>query len=253
MLVSDVLRALPFDQAAAWDPTGLQFGDPESVAKKVGVCHEVTERVVAESSGLDLLITYHPLLFRQQTRVIAGSGPGGRAYRLMRNGVSLAAIHTAWDAAEGGSADALAGALGLTNVVAVGTIERASAVGEGTIGRVGDFPGNLDELLDRIRKSLGSEPRVAGHPAKSNRVAVVPGSGGSFLAEAAASGASMFVTGDLSHHDMVEALDLGIVTIDVGHAASERPGVRALLEAVGKMVGDVIDLTYDPTPWHPTR
>lgn len=353
MLVSDVLRALTFDKAAGWDPTGLQFGDPQAEAKVIGVCHEVTERVVAESSGLDLLITYHPLLFKQQTRVIAGSGPGGRAHRLIRNGVSLAVIHTAWDAAPGGTADALAGALGLTNVVQLGLIEPAQrkklvtfvpaeavervvaalvAAGAGTIGRyqgcsfrsegigafvpgdgssptvgevgdkrevpevrlemllapsgagpavsallashpyeeaafdlvetvsnagligrVGEHQGNLDELLDRIRQGLGTDPKVAGHHAKSNRVAVLPGSGGSFLAEAAASGAGVFVTGDLSHHQMVEAVDRGLVAIDVGHAASERPGVKALLGLVGKMVGDVIDLTYDPTPWHPTR
>jgi putative NIF3 family GTP cyclohydrolase 1 type 2 len=77
----------------------------------------------------------------------------------------------------------------------------------------------------------------------------VPGSGGTFVGEAKAAGASAFVTGDLSHYQTKEALDLGLATFDVGHARSEQPGVKALFDLVAKMVPEAMDLTFDPTPW----
>ena len=69
------------------------------------------------------------------------------------------------------------------------------------------------------------------------------------LTEAAATGADVYLTGDLSHHQTTEGLDLGLALIDPGHVRTEGPGVRALLDAVRKIVPGAIDLIEDPTPW----
>ncbi len=124
--VGELLAALdavaPLSKAGGWDPVGLQLGDAEGSARRVAVCHEITgavvDRLVAES--VDLAIVYHPLLFRPTTRLVAGSGPAGRAYRLLRAGVAVAVVHTAYDVAAGGAADALADALGLSGVTGFG-------------------------------------------------------------------------------------------------------------------------------------
>src|SRR3990172_12848911 len=77
--------AAPWDKAAGRDPVGLQLGDPSAAAGTVAVCHEVTESVVAsvEDLGVDLLVTYHPLLFRPASFLTAGRSPMGRAFRLL--------------------------------------------------------------------------------------------------------------------------------------------------------------------------
>ena len=117
--VSEILEQLgeraPWTAAAGFDPVGLQLGDPDAAVDRIAVCHEVTEAVVGalEAEPVDLLISYHPLLFRPTTRLVAGATPAGRALRLMRAGVALAVAHTNFDVAEGGMADALADALGL--------------------------------------------------------------------------------------------------------------------------------------------
>jgi putative NIF3 family GTP cyclohydrolase 1 type 2 len=80
-------------------------------------------------------------------------------------------------------------------------------------------------------------------------VALLPGAGGSFIEAAVATGADVFVTGDLSHHQTRSALDLGMSTIDPGHAATERPGVIQLMSVARTIMPDVIDLTEDVTPW----
>ena len=126
--VSDVLTALaeraPFAKAAAWDPVGLQLGDPAAPARRIAVCHEVTEAVVAaaEREPPDLLVTYHPLLFHATRRLVAGRTPEGRALRLIAAGVALAVVHTSFDVARGGAADALAEALGLENLRGFGPL-----------------------------------------------------------------------------------------------------------------------------------
>ncbi|MDH3518686.1 MAG: Nif3-like dinuclear metal center hexameric protein [Acidimicrobiia bacterium] len=116
--------ALPLEKAAGWDPSVLQLGDPSARVDRVGVCHEVTEDVVAavEADPVDLLVTYHPLLFRPVNQVIAGRSPAGRAHRLIRAAVALATVHTAFDAAPGGTADALAAALGVLETTGFGPL-----------------------------------------------------------------------------------------------------------------------------------
>ncbi len=115
-------RIAPLAKAAAWDPVGLQFGDPAGPAERIGICHEVTTAVIdrAVDAGLDLLVAYHPLLFRPTTRLVAGPAASGRAYRLIGAGIALAVVHTAYDVAPGGAADALAEALDLGDVAPFG-------------------------------------------------------------------------------------------------------------------------------------
>src|SRR5688572_6473302 len=127
--VASVLAELnvraPGDKAAGWDSHGLQIGDPTLEVRRLAVCHEVTESVAVRAidDSVDLLITYHPVLFRPTTRLVAGPGPSGRAFRLARAGVGVATVHTAWDAAAGGTSDALAAALGLKQLERFGPIE----------------------------------------------------------------------------------------------------------------------------------
>ena len=117
-LLAALARAVPFDKAAEWDPVGLQVGDPDRPVARAAVCHEATEAVVeaVEADPVDLLVAYHPLLFEPTRSFLAGLGPEGRALRLARAGAALAVVHTAYDAAPGGAADALADALELERV-----------------------------------------------------------------------------------------------------------------------------------------
>jgi len=239
------------ESAAAWDPVGLQLGDPAAQADSVAVCHEVTEEVVTalEKEPVDLLVTYHPLLFEPVNRILAGRSPSARAFRLLSAGINLVVTHTDFDAAPGGTADALASLLQLRDTVPFGANE---AEGLPAIGRVGLFEATLDALDARIADAFSSNGlRVSGdREGRLERVAVVPGSG-SGLIEEAATLADALVTGDVSHHRAVHALDLGLSIVDPGHIATERPGMVALVSLVADAVGGrMVDLTdLDPETW----
>lgn len=247
-LVGD--RTTP-DSTPEWDPVGLQLGDLELAVESIAVCHEVTEAVVAalEENPVDLLVSYHPLLFEKTNRVRAGSSPEGRSFRLIRAGVSLLVTHTDFDAAVGGTADSLATHLGLDDVQPFGADVDS---GLPDIGRVGVFGSTLGQLADVVAESFGATGlRVTGHRSQMlDRVAVVPGSGRSLIDDAAGL-ADALVTGDVPHHDTVRALDLGLAIVDPGHTATERPGMRALFSLLESDAGlPIVDLTgYDPRTW----
>jgi dinuclear metal center YbgI/SA1388 family protein len=253
--VADVIASLGEiirpETAAAWDPVGLQIGDPAATVDLIGVCHEVTEDVVAaiETTPVDLLISYHPLLFAPVNRLVDGRSPVARAVRLVRARVSVVVAHTDFDAAPGGAADSLAKAIGLTDPIPFGADEEE---GLPDIGRVGGFQGSLADLSALAADALGApSPRVSGDFSKSvSRVAVVPGSGSDFIPQAAAL-AGALITGDVGHHKAVSALDSGLSVIDPGHIATERPGMASLVAMIRSIASvEVVDLTHlDPQTW----
>jgi dinuclear metal center YbgI/SA1388 family protein len=236
-----------------WDPVGLQLGDPRADVTKAAVCHEVTEDVVTrlESEPVDLLVSYHPLLFIPTTKVLAGRSPGARSYRLIRTGVNLLVTHTDFDSAPGGTADALARFFELSDVEEFGDDPETDFP---AIGRIGRFEGTLGTVDAMVVDEFGpTGVRITGdRDMVVDRLATVPGSGSAFIEAAVDRGAQALVTGDVSHHRTVAAVDLGLAIVDPGHTATERPGMRALARLIGDVSGlEVVDLTgIDPRTWN---
>lgn len=234
-----------------WDPVGIQIGDPDREVGSIAVCHEVNDEVLdeIEKNPVDLAVTYHPLLFTPTTRIVAGSSPGARSYRLIRAGVSLIVTHTDFDAAPGGTAESLAAFFDLRDVRPFGADPDSRLP---AIGRYGSFEGTVATVHAMLANVFGPMGvRVSGDEDRDvETMAVVPGSGSSFI-EKAAEVAEVLVTGDVSHHRAVAARDLGLSVVDPGHTITERPGMSALVEMVGEASGlEVVDLTaIDPQTW----
>ncbi len=243
-------RTIP-ENTPDWDPVGIQLGEGLAEVGRVAVCHEVTETVVAtlENDPVDLLVSYHPLLFTPTNRILAGRSAGARSYRLIRAGINLLVTHTDFDAAPGGTADALAGFFDLHDVEEFGEDPES---GLPAIGRFGGFQGTIGTVDAMLADEFGPGGlRVSGDRTRRiESLAVVPGAG-SGLIEAAADLAEVLVTGDVGHHRAVVAADLGLAVVDPGHIATERPGMSALVEMVTDLAeAEVVDLTgIDPQTW----
>ena len=113
-------------------------------------------------------------------------------------------------------------------------------------GRIGTLPEpmTLEELREHVASSLGFPARlVAGRERRIERVAVLGGSGGSFVREAAASGAEAYVTGDLDYHDALLAGSLGLAAIDAGHAATELPSLEPLALRLAELVDVPVEVS----------
>jgi dinuclear metal center YbgI/SA1388 family protein len=108
-------------------------------------------------------------------------------------------------------------------------------------GRVGRLPEPLtpEALCTHVSERLGFPARLAAEvdpDRRIERIAVLGGSGGSFLREAAATGAGAYVTGDLDYHDALLADSLGLVAMDAGHAPTELPSLKPLAERLARLV-----------------
>ncbi|HEY3414379.1 MAG TPA: Nif3-like dinuclear metal center hexameric protein [Armatimonadota bacterium] len=91
------------------------------------------------------------------------------------------------------------------------------------IGRIGTLPEPMElaEFCKHVSLSLRTDRVSAGGSVDSVRtVAVLGGAGGKYLS--AAGGADVFVTGEVGHHDALEAQAMGMAIIDAGHFATER-------------------------------
>lgn len=117
-LVETLHAWYPPGTAEGWDAVGLVHGDPAATVRKVMFAVDVNEAVAAEAAewGADLLVTHHPL-FLTPVHSVAATTPKGRAFMtLARAGCALLTAHTNADQAEGGVSEALATALGLTEL-----------------------------------------------------------------------------------------------------------------------------------------
>ena len=251
-ILAAIDRRAPFASAAEWDAVGLQIGDPEREVSAVAVAHELTIGTLDGiiSVGAELVVTYHPLLFRPLSSITAVPGAEGRALALAERGVAVISVHTNWDAAPGGTSDSLAAALDLRDVE--GFAPSVNGAGDQIwFGRCGSFGGTVGDLADLARARLGARPRLSGPLDRAiRRVAVLPGSGGSQVEGAISAGADAYVTGDVSHHEARRAADSGMVMVDAGHAPTERPGVQALYALVAEIVDRPVEMVAaDDNPW----
>ncbi len=115
-------------------------------------------------------------------------------------------------------------------------------------GRVGTLPEPMtaEQMRGHVSDLLGSPARLVADPGsgrRMGRIAVLGGSGGSFVREAAASGAEAFVTGDLDYHDALLADSLGLTAIDAGHAATELPSLAPLARRLSELVDVPVEVS----------
>jgi dinuclear metal center YbgI/SA1388 family protein len=113
-------------------------------------------------------------------------------------------------------------------------------------GRLGNLPEQFtaEELREHVSGSLGIPSRlVADAGGRIETVAVLGGSGGSFIPEVVASDAHAYVTGDVDYHDALLAESLGLTVIDAGHAATELPSLEPLALRLAELVDVPVEVS----------
>jgi dinuclear metal center YbgI/SA1388 family protein len=123
--VADVTHWLeqfaPARLAEPWDNVGLLWGDPALPLQRVMTCLTVTPTTAAEAIHDDagLIVSHHPILFREAKKIRADLPETGYLWTLARAGVAVASPHTAFDNTRNGINDLLCEQLGLVDVVAL--------------------------------------------------------------------------------------------------------------------------------------
>ncbi len=133
------------------------------------------------------------------------------------------------------------------------------AFGTGRVGVLAE-PTTLAQFTRRAAAALPATVwglRTAGDPDRPVRtVAVCGGSGGSFTELARRAGADVYLTADLKHHSVLEAVTerggRGMALIDAAHWATEAPWLDALGAALLARFGTTVDVRISrqvTDPW----
>ena len=202
---------------------GLQVEGRDAVDRiAVAVDASVASIEAAIDSGAGLLIVHHGLFWDGNRPVT------GRRYRrlkaLLDAEVALYSAHLPLDAhPDVGNNAVLADALGIAARGRFAPFQGAE------LGVWGDLKISREALCARLDDVLGGRVKlIPGGPERIERVGVVTGGGGSFVAAALAAGLDALITGEGSHHTYFDATEGGLNLYYGGHYATETWGVRAL-------------------------
>ena len=243
--LSDILDLLeelaPNSLAEDWDNPGLQVGKKSQTIHKILIALDPTLQALKTATQIkaQLLLTHHPLIFKPLFHLDQEVFPANVIFEAIRTGTSIIAAHTNLDRSQGGINDMLAQLFGLQHATVLQKMTDLNDHGVG-LGRIGLIPESksLDEMVETVKEKLGLQTtKLVGRGDQPiNRIAVVGGSGGGFVATAAEAGADLLITGDLGHHHALEAENLGLALIDGGHFHTEKAALSLFTDRFKKIL-----------------
>ena len=235
--VKDVTKVIedfaPLSIQEGWDNSGLCIGSPEAPVTSVLLGLDCTPELVDEAieCGADMIVTHHPLIFSGLKKISPEDQVGEAVIKAIKAGISIYAAHTSADKVIAGVSGAMAARLGLQNVSIL------DEDGEGTgLGVVGDLPQPLsaEDAVALVKERFSLKAMRTSRPVegKISRVAMCGRSGGSLIKAAAASGAQLYISGDISYHNFFTRE--GFMIMDIGHYESEIEIVDILFSLLRK-------------------
>lgn len=234
MTVKDIYNYIdsfaPFTSQAQWDNSGLLSGSMAEEVTSVFVCLDVTHDVISEAAdkGAQIIVSHHPVIFSPLSHIDSESV----VYKLISNGISVICAHTNLDIADGGVNDTLCEKLGLTG-------EKTESEPFLKLCTAEKSYDNAASFAHYCAAALNTEATVSLPEKSVDKVAVCSGAGGSFVIPAIDCGADILLTGEVKYHDYIDASQLGLSIISLGHYETEYPIVpvlqRKLSEAFPKI------------------
>ena len=237
MKVKDIIKVIedfaPLSIQESWDNSGLCVGSPDAPATSALLGLDCTEELVDEAiaCGANMIITHHPLIFSGLKKITPEDQTGAAIIKAVKAGISIYAAHTSADKVIAGVSGAMAARLGLVNVSIL------DEDGDGTgLGVVGDLqqPLSAQEAVALVKDRFSLKAMRTSRPLEGpiTRVAMCGGSGGSLIKAAMASGAQLYISGDISYHNFFTRE--GFMIMDIGHYESEIEIVEILFSLLRK-------------------
>ena len=237
MKIQKVIDALerfaPLPLQEGFDNAGLQVGLTEVEISGALLCLDVTEAIVDEavSKGCNLIVAHHPLIFHKLACISDHDYVQRTVYKAIREGITIVAMHTNMDNAEGGVNFKMAEKMGLQNLQSL----QGPVVDGKWSGVIGTLPKPMEaqEYLEMLKREFLVHPagqdvgcrnyvqanELLQRPIK--RVALCGGGGAFMLDDALHNGADAFVTGEMHYHEFF-GHDQQLQIAVIGHYESEQ-------------------------------
>ncbi|XP_063973874.1 NIF3-like protein 1 isoform X3 [Diachasmimorpha longicaudata] len=240
--------------AESWDNVGLLIEPTESKnVSHILLTNDLTERVMKEAIDLktDLIVSYHPPIFAPLKSITTRTWKERIAAKCLEHKIALYSPHTSFDSVRGGVNDWLASAFETSTCE---PIQPASQNPQNGMGRICTLktPITDQEAVNLIKRRTNLNylrlARVHSPDKMINTVAVCAGSGTSVLKNVRA---DLYVTGEMLHHDILDAVHRETVVILTNHSDSERGFLQEFSGILGNSLGSQVTIDVSKTDRDP--
>ena len=209
-IIHKIEEFAPLSTMQKWDNSGWQINLGIENTNKILLALDVTPSVVDEAieKKCDMIISHHPVFFNP-IKVIES----GYIIKSIQNNIQIYSAHTNLDIAKGGVSEYLAEKCGFTELDTAFEFIRYKQLNEVQ---------NFSKLISTLKTTFSLPSiRVVNSKRKTyGSIAFCSGSGAEFIGELEKIGIDVFITGDLKHHQALNATRMTV--IDLGHFHSER-------------------------------
>ena len=247
MLCQEIMKKLeelsPLTYAENWDNVGLLVGRADKEVTRICIVLDVTDEIVerAITENTHMIISHHPLIFKPVERVNSENMTGRRLLSLIQNDICVYAMHTNFDVM--GMADAAADEIALKDRNVLNIIYEDEISKEGC-GRYGKLPKAMSlEACAQLVKMVFQikSVRVYGNLDQTvETAAIMPGSGGDMIKDVLKLGLDVMITGDIKHHEGLDAVGMGLAIIDAGHFELEKIFIPYMKEFIERNMNGII-------------
>ncbi len=220
-------EVLPPATAMKGDRIGLQLQSGRAEISRLLLTMEVTDSIADEAieRNADCLVSFHPLIFSPLTALQESERVGRICTRLIQHNIALIVTHTNFDSYIYGTSAILAEKLGFRKESFLVPHGQSEVFGMGIVASL-DAPLAMLQLAEHVRAILHSPVRFGNgkYPESQEmvrRVAIVGGSGASFIDDAIRAEVDAFITADIKYHDFHRTQGI-IGLVDVGHYEMEQ-------------------------------
>lgn len=212
--VSKIIRKIeefaPLETMQKWDNSGWQINLGNKQTSKILLTLDVTPAIVDEAikKKCDLIISHHPVFFNNIKSITSPY-----IIKAIKNNIQIYSAHTNLDIAQGGVSEYLAEKCGVKDLDTAFEFIKYKNYSKAM---------NFSKLISTL-KTVFCLPtvRVVNSGRKTySSIAFCSGSGADFIRDLEEIGIDVFITGDLKHHQALNASKMTV--IDLGHYHSER-------------------------------
>jgi dinuclear metal center YbgI/SA1388 family protein len=248
------LLELEFPPETAWseDKIGLQYRSNKSQIKNIYLTLEVNEATINEAieKQTDVIITFHPLIFKPLSEINSEERIGSLLTQLIKNDIHLYAIHTNFDSHPEGTSYELCRRLGLEVSNYLEPNENIANRGMGIIAELNESI-KLEELLANLTQVCNSPIKYSQPPSlEINKLAILGGSGSSYINVAVEKNCDAIITADVKYHDFHNASGK-ISVIDPGHYEMEQFVPVAMQKILKRVLGEGVQITLSTVLTNP--
>ncbi|MBU2071244.1 MAG: Nif3-like dinuclear metal center hexameric protein [Gammaproteobacteria bacterium] len=235
-LVSFLNSELQSDKIRDYCPNGLQVEGKTGISRLVtGVTASQALLDAAVAANADAILVHHGYFWKNETAQVTGIKKK-RLQTLLRHDINLLAYHLPLDVHPKLGNNAQLGLL--LNAQHINAIMAAEPTGVLLQGELAAGL-NVEKIAQQLETTL--QRKVLLHTADISltvsKLAWCTGGGQGYIEQAAAAGAQLFISGEVSEQTIHLSRELGIHFIAAGHHATERYGVKALGEFIAQQFG----------------